>query len=80
MAEILSFANAVKNSRETEVERLNCLNFKHKNVCNENETLEFIKNLRFSKSKLLGVAAMPGKSIDVACKSRDNVLKLYKKI
>ena len=36
--------------------------------------------MQFSKSKLLGVAEMPGKSIDVTCKSCDDVLELYKKI
>ena len=29
---------------------------------------------------MLGVAEMPGKSIDVTCKSRDDVLELHKKI
>ena len=80
MAERPSFANIVKNSKEFKVERPNCLNFKHRNVSKRNEAIEFIKSLQFSKSKLLGVAEMPGKSIDVTCKSRDDVLELYKKI
>ena len=75
-----SFASEVKNSKESKVERPNCLNFKHRNVSKRNKAIEFIKNLQFSKSKLLGVAEMPGKSIDITCKSRDDVLKLYKKI
>ena len=80
MAERPSYANIVKNSKEFKVERPNCLNFKHSNVSKRNEAIEFIKNLQFSKSKLLGVAEMPGKSIDVTCKSRDDVLELYKMI
>ena len=80
MAERTSFANVVKNSKESMVEKPNCLNFKHRNVSKRYEAIDFIKNLQFSKSKLLGVAEMPGKSIDVTCKSRDDVLELYKKI
>ena len=79
MAERPSFANVVKNSKESKVKRPNCLNLKHKNVSKRNEAIEFIKNLQFLKSKLLGVAEMPGKSIDVTCRSRDGVLELYKK-
>ena len=41
---------------------------------------KFIKNFHFPKSKLMGEAEMPGKSIDVTCKSRDDILELYKKI
>ena len=80
MAERPSFANVVKNSKESKVERPNCLNFKHRNVSKRNEAIEFIKNLQFSKSQLLGVAEMPGKSIDVTCKSCNDVLELYRKI
>ena len=36
--------------------------------------------LQFSKLKLLSVAEMPAKSIDVTCKRRDDVLELYRKI
>ena len=45
----------------------------------ENKAKEFIKGSQIPKSKLLGVVEMPGKSIDVTCKSCDNVLELYKK-
>ena len=65
--------------KQQRVKRPNCLNFKHKNVSKRNEAIEF-KNLQFPKSKLLGVAEMPRKSIDVTFKSRDDVLKLYKNI
>ena len=80
MTERASFANVVKNSEESKVERPNCLKFKLRNVSKRSETIEFIKNLQFSKSKLLGVAEMSGESIDVNCKSRDDVLELNKKI
>ena len=80
MAEKPSLANVVKNSRESKVERPNCLNFKHRNVRKRNEAIEFIKNLKFLKSTLLGMAEMPGKTNDVTCKRRDDVLELQKKI
>ena len=78
MSERPSFANVVKNSRESKIERPNCSNFKHRNVSKRNEAIEFIKNLQFPKSKLLGVAEMPGKSIDVTCKSHDDLNDIIK--
>ena len=69
MAEKPSFANVVKNRIEVKVRRLNCLNFKQRNVSKRDEAIEFIKNLQFPKSKLLDVAEMKGKSIDVICKN-----------
>ena len=73
MPERPSFLNVVKNSRESKVERPNCLNFKHRNISKRNEGIEFIKNLQLPKSKLLGVAELLGKSIDVTRKSREHV-------
>ena len=70
-----SFANVVKKGREAKAERPNC-----RNVSKRNEAREFNKNLLFLKSKLLGVAAMTGKSIDVTCKSHVDVSELYKMI
>ena len=70
-----SFAERVRGS--SQISRPNCLNFKTKSNLRRYEVIEFLQKMNFSKSKLVGVGEMKGRSIDITCKTRHNVLELY---
>jgi len=75
-----SFAVALRsnNAIEKTLKRPNCLNFKSKNKqMKRKEAIEFLKLLKFLLNKLLGVADMSRNSIDVTCRTIENVLELY---
>ena len=44
------------------------------------EVLEMLKELKYSLSKLVGLAEMKSRSIDITCKKRDYVLELAEKL
>ena len=70
-----SFAERVRGS--SQISRPNCLNFKTKSNLRRYEVVEFLQKMNFSKSKLIGVGEIKGRSIDITCKTRHNVLELY---
>ena len=39
-----------------------------------------LKHIEYSTNKLVGVAEMKGRSIDITCRTRKNVLELYLKL
>ena len=41
------------------------------------EVIDLLNELNFDSGKLIGVAIMRSRSIDVTCKKRENILKLY---
>ena len=61
----------------SKISRPNCLNFKTKSNLRQYEVVEFLQKMNFSKSKLISVGEMKGRSIDITCKTRHNVLELY---
>ena len=52
IAERPSFAHVVKNSKKVKEERLNCLNFKHRNVSKRNEATKFVKEFAILEVKI----------------------------
>ena len=81
----LSYAQAVKDnsvshSFESKTRRLNCLNFRHKQIMKRQEAITFPKQLQYAILKLTGVAQMKAGTIDVTCKTRKDVWELREKL
>lgn len=75
-----TFAEVASARGTTTLKRPNCLKFKTKNNLKRTEVLETIINIGYDKKKILGIAEMKGRGIDVTCTSRKNVLELYEKL
>jgi len=74
-----TFTSSVSNeNKETRMKRLTCLNFKSKIYMKRNAALELIKKLNFPLTKMIGIAEMRYNSIDVTCKTREDILTLYR--
>ena len=59
------------------------MNFKTKSNLKQCETFEFLQKMNFLKSKLVGIGEVKGRSIDVTCKTRENIIELnelFKKV
>ena len=63
-----------------QLERPNCLNVKTKDNMKRFEVLEMLKELKYPLSKLVGLAEMKSRSIDITCKKREYVLELAEKL
>ena len=72
-----TFAERVKNSVESRLKRPTCLNLKTKSNLKRHEVIDLLNELNFDSGKLIGVAEMRSRSIDITCKKRENVLELY---
>ena len=75
-----TFAAVARARRSPQLERPNCLNFKTKDNMKRFEVLEMLKELKYPLSKLVGLAEMKSRSIDVTCKKREYVLELAEKL
>ena len=62
------------------LKRPTCLNLKTKSNLRRHEILDLLKELHYDTRKLIGVAEMKSRSIDITCKSREHVLELYEKL
>ena len=62
------------------LKRPNCLNFKTKSNLKRLEIIEILKHIEYPTDKLVGVAEMKSRSIDITCRTRENVLELYLKL
>ena len=69
------FGGTAKN-----LKRPNCLNFKTKSNLKRHEIIEMLKHIEYPTNKLIGVAEVKGRSIDLTCRTRENVLELYLKL
>ena len=75
-----TFAAVTRARGSSQLERPNCLNFKMKDNMKRFEVLEMLKELKFPLSKLVGLAEMKSRSIDITCKKREYVLELAEKL
>ena len=74
---LLTFAERVNNSVEGRLKRPTCLNLKTKSNLKRHEVIDLLNELNFDSGKLIGVAEMRSRSIDITCKKRENILELY---
>ena len=72
-----TFAERVKNSVGSRLKRPTCLNLKTKSNLKRHEVIDLLNELNFDSGKLIGVAEMRSRSIDITCKKRENVLELF---
>ena len=74
-----TFAQQVGGTAKN-LKRPNCLNFKTKSYLKRLEIIEMLKHIEYPTNELVGVAEMKGRSIDITCRTRENVLELYLKL
>ena len=74
-----TFADRVKGSSKSNLKRPTCLNFRKANL-KRHEVIELLKEINFEPQKLVGVAEMKSRSIDITCKTRQDTLQLYEKL
>ena len=72
-----TFAERIKGATMATLKRPNRLNLKTKSNLGRHEIVEFLKEIKFETRKLVGVAEMKSRSIDITCKTRQNILELY---
>ena len=75
-----TFADRVKGSSKSNLKRPTCLNFRTKANLKRHEVIELLKEINFEPQKLVGVAEMKSRSIDITCKTRQDTLQLYEKL
>ena len=70
----------VRGNTAVNLARPTCLNFKTKTNLRRVEILQMLSEISFKIENLIGVAEMRNRTIDITCKTRENVLKLYAKL
>ena len=75
-----AFAERIKSSLKQNLKRPNCLSLKTKLNLRRHEVIELMKKIKFGTRKLVGVAEMKSRSIDITCRTRQDVLELYEKL
>ena len=75
-----TFADRVKGTLKSNLKRPTCLNFRTKANLKRHEIIELLKEINFEPQKLVRVAEMKSRSIDITCKTRQDTLQLYKKL
>ena len=68
-----SFAQKVRGNTAVNLKRPTCLNFKTKANLRRVEILQMLSEISFKTKNLIGVAEMKNRSIDITCKTRENV-------
>ena len=71
-----TFAQQVGGTAKN-LKRPNCSNFKTKSNLKRHEIIEMLKHIEYPTDKLVGVAEMKGRSIDITCRTRENVFWNY---
>ena len=59
----------------SKLQKPTCLNFKTKRNL-RHEIVELLKDMKFPTAEIIEIADMKGRSVDVTCKPREDVLKL----
>ena len=65
-----TFADRVKGSSKSNLKRPTCLNFRTKANLKRHEVIELLKEINFEPQKLVAVAEMKSRSIDITRKTR----------
>ena len=75
-----TFADRVKNTTKSSLKQPICLNFKTKANLKRHKVIELLKKFNFNPKKLVAMAEMRSRSIDITCKTRQDTLQLYEKL
>ena len=73
-----SFDQKVRSDTAVNLARPTCLNFKTKTNLRRIEVLQILSKITFKTKN--GVAQMRNRSIDITCKTRENLLELHAKL
>ena len=65
-----TFVDRVKGTSKSNLKRPTYLNFKTKANLKRREVIELLKEINFEPQKLVGVAEMKSRCIDITCKTR----------
>ena len=76
----LTFADRVKGTSNSNLERPTCLNFRTKANLKRHEVIQLLKETNFEPQELVDAAEMKSTSIDITCKTRQDTLQLYEKL
>ena len=75
-----SFAQRIRGNTAVNLARPTCLNFKTMTNLRRVKILQMLSEISFKTENIIGVAEMRNRSIDITCKTRENVLELYAKL
>ena len=76
----LTFTDRVKGTSKSNLKRPTYLNFKTKANLKRHKAIELLKEINFEPQKLVVVAEMKSRSIDITCKTRQDTLQVYEKL
>ena len=79
-ADLPRFASVARARGSSQLKRPNCLNFQTKDNIKRIEVLKLLKRVSYPITKLVGVANMKSRSINITCKTREYVLELEEKL
>ena len=79
-ADLPTFASVARARGLSQQKRPDCLNFHTKDNVKRIEILELLKSISYPVTKLVGIADMKCRSIDITCKTREYVLELEEKL
>ena len=75
-----TFASVARARGSSQLKRPNCLNFQTKDNIKRMEVLELLKSINYPVTKLVGIANMKSRSIDITRKTRQYVVELEEKL
>ena len=75
-----TFASVARARGSSELKRPNCLNFQTKDNIKKMKVLEWLKSINYPVTKLVGIADMKSRSIDITCKTTQYVVELEDKL
>ena len=75
-----TFASVARAQGSSQLKRPNCLNFQTKDNIKRMEVLELLKSINYPVMKLVGIADMKPRSIDITCKTRQYVVESEQKL
>ena len=79
-ADLPTFASVARARGSSQLIRPNCLNFQTKDNIKKIEVLELLKSISYPVTKLVSIADMKSRSIDITCKTKEYVLELEEKL
>ena len=65
---------------QSNLKRLNCLDFEIKTNLKRHEVIQLLREINFEPQKLVGMAEMRSRGIDITCKTRQDALQPCEKL
>ena len=79
-ANLPTFASVARARGSSQLKRSNCSNFQTKDSIKRIKVLELLKSVSYPVAKLVGIADMKFRSINIICETRQYVLELEEKL